>query len=266
MTPLAHAPPTRPRARRAVACALACLASATSLAGCSPGEPAAATPVPSATAAIASLPSATASASGAAPVGPDGPAAASGTASAASGSSAVEPGPSAAPVATAEPLEEAPLIGPDGTPLPQTDDRPSAASPQFQRHVELLFRAIVADDPAMAEVVFFPRVAYEQVKDIKKPGADWKHRLMKAFERDVHEYHKLLGKEPDKARLLGLDLKDDKAKWMKRGSEGNKLGYWRITRSKLRYADAAGREKSLEVTSFISWRGEWYLVHLHGYK
>ncbi|MCC6522524.1 MAG: hypothetical protein IT373_07670 [Polyangiaceae bacterium] len=251
-----------------LACFACAAALAALLAGCSPGEPAAATPVPSAAAASAPLPAAGASASGAAPLGSDGPAAASGTASAAPSATSAVSGPSAsaAPVATAEPLEEAPLIGPDGTPLPQTDDRPSATSPQFQRHVELLFRAIVADDPAMAEVVFFPRVAYEQVKDIKKPGADWKHRLMKAFERDVHEYHKLLGKEPDKARLLGLDLKDDKAKWMKRGSEGNKLGYWRITRSKLRYADATGREKSLEVTSFISWRGEWYLVHLHGYK
>jgi hypothetical protein len=53
---------------------------------------------------------------------------------------------------------------------------------------------------------------------------------------------------------------------MKPGSEGNKLGYWRVTRSKIRYANAAGEEKTLELTSLISWRGEWFVVHLHGFK
>jgi hypothetical protein len=53
---------------------------------------------------------------------------------------------------------------------------------------------------------------------------------------------------------------------MKPGSEGNKLGYWRVLRAELRCREAQGRERILEVTSLISWRGEWYAVHLHGFK
>jgi hypothetical protein len=53
---------------------------------------------------------------------------------------------------------------------------------------------------------------------------------------------------------------------MKPGSEGNKIGYWRVLRSKLRYADAEGNQQSLEITSLISWRGEWYVVHVNGFE
>ena len=232
------------------------IAAAGLLAACSGGEAPAAPVAPSSAAhapvasAPVSLPNPTAAAS------------AAGAGSAPAGSTSAS---ASAPVAT-EPVEEPPLIGPDGKPLPQTDDTPSATSPLFRRHMELLFRAIAADDPAIAEPVFFPRVAYEQVKDIAKPAADWKHRLMKAFVRDIHEYHGKLGDEPDKAVFLGIDVPEDKAKWMKRGSEGNKLGYFRVKRAKLRFRSAAGKESELEITSCISWRGEWYVVHLHGFK
>jgi len=30
--------------------------------------------------------------------------------------------------------------------------------------------------------------------------------------------------------------------------------------------EVKGKERSLEVTSLISWRGEWYVVHLTGFK
>jgi hypothetical protein len=50
------------------------------------------------------------------------------------------------------------------------------------------------------------------------------------------------------------------------GKEGNKLGYYRVTRSKLRYLDAGGTEHTLGLTSLISWRGEWFVVHLDGFK
>jgi hypothetical protein len=63
-----------------------------------------------------------------------------------------------------------------------------------------------------------------------------------------------------------LKVPEDRARWMKPGSEGNKLGYFRVLRSELRYTDAESKEHSLEITSLISWRGEWYVVHVHGFK
>jgi len=166
----------------------------------------------------------------------------------------------------AGPPGEPPLRGPDGGVLPQTRDTPAVDSPLFHRHVGLLFKAIQKDDPSIGMPFFFPVLAYQQVKAIQKPERDWKHRLVAAYERTVHRYHRRLGEHPEKAQLLGLEVPVKRARWMKPGSEGNKLGYYRVLHSKLRYEAADGKQRSFGVTSLISWRGEWYLVHLHGFK
>ncbi len=158
------------------------------------------------------------------------------------------------------------IVGPDGATLPQTKDRPELTSPAFKRRLDLLWQAIVENDAALAEPAFFPKAAYELVKDIEKPGADWKHRLLKAFGRNISEYHKKLGDDPKALTFLGLDVDEKRVKWIDRGKEGNKLGYYRVTRSKLRYSEPGGKERTLELTSLISWRGEWFVVHLHGFK
>lgn len=164
-------------------------------------------------------------------------------------------------------LENTPkLLDESGKALDQTKDEPAVDSPAFKKRLDLLWRAIVADDPSIAEPAFFPVVAYEKVKDIEKPKGDWKHRLMKNFHRDIHAYHDKLGSEANAYELVGLDVDAKRVKWMEPGKEGNKLGYYRVTRSKLRYKDPSGSEKSLELTSLISWRGEWFVVHLHGFK
>lgn len=174
---------------------------------------------------------------------------------------------STAPADAALDLSKHPeLFDADKKPLPQTEDRPSTDSPAFKRRMELLWQAIALDDPQIAEGVFFPVSSYELVKDIENAKADWKSRLFKAFGRNVHEYHKKLGDDAKAARFLGVEIDEPRVKWMKRGSEGNKLGYFRVTRSRIRYADAAGKEHKLELTSLISWRGEWFVVHLHGFK
>lgn len=158
------------------------------------------------------------------------------------------------------------LVGPDGKPLPQTEDKPSLRSKSYEKRVKLLWKAIQTDDPKVAMPAFFPLEAYKQVKAIPNPEADWNARLVKAFERDIHAAHKELGNGAGSATLAGLDLPEDKAKWMPPGSEGNKVGYYRVLGSKLRYNDASEKARTIEVTSLISWRGEWYVVHLHGFK
>lgn len=158
------------------------------------------------------------------------------------------------------------MVDEAGKPLGQTEDKPSIDSPAFRARLELLWKAIVANDAELAAPVFFPVMAYEQVKDIQSPAADHKARLLKAFARDIKEYHGKIGPNPQATKLLGLEIEDKRLKWMKRGDEGNKLPYWRLTRSKIRYADANGAEQTLELTSLISWRGEWFVVHLHGFK
>jgi hypothetical protein len=211
------------------------------------------------------------SASSAPPVA-NAPAARLDTASA-SASSSAGPAPSAASSgAPAAPASSVPsdagsvngLVGPDGSPLPQTEDKPSVSSAAFRGRVELVARAIATGDPLPAHEAFFPLVAYRQVKAIQDPDRDYERRLLKSFDSDIAEYHRALGKEPG-AVFAGVDVAEARAEWMKPGREGNKVGYYRVLRSKLRFTLASGKEKTFELTSLISWRGEWYVVHLHGF-
>jgi hypothetical protein len=171
--------------------------------------------------------------------------------------------PEASPPPSAAAEAEPPLTGPDGKTLPQTEERPSVESPRFKRRIERLAQAILDDEPKTALESFFPLLAYKEVKAIEKPERDYQYRLIRHFERDIHEYKKLLGAG---AKFEGVDVPESSARWMKPGSEGNKLGYYRVLRSRLRFTKANGKQQTLELTSMISWRGEWYVVHLHGFE
>jgi len=130
----------------------------------------------------------------------------------------------------------------------------------------LLGQAISSGDADVALPAFFPSVAYAQVKDIPNPERDWDKRLVSAFRRDIAEYQKKLGEQAPHATLVAVEVPEQNAKFMKPGSEGNRVPYYRVLRSKLHFRSAAGKEHALELTSMISWRGEWYVVHLHGFK
>ncbi|HET9932518.1 MAG TPA: hypothetical protein VFQ35_17570 [Polyangiaceae bacterium] len=176
-------------------------------------------------------------------------------------SAAEVPAPKAPAEAEAE--AEPPLTGPDGKTLPQTEERPSIESPAFKRRIERLAQCILRDDPSICSSSFFPLLAYREVKAVEKPERDYQYRLVRHFERDIHEYHKALG---DNAKFEGIDVPEASARWMKPGSEGNKLGYYRVLRSRLRFTKSNGKAQNFELTSMISWRGEWYVVHLHGFE
>jgi len=147
--------------------------------------------------------------------------------------------------------------------LPQTHDRPSDDSDALRARAEALFEAIQNDDPDRAMVAFFPKGAYEQVKAIPNPARDWRWRLVANFKRDIHAAHFQLGRKSTEARFVALDVGPG-ARWVEPGEEGNKLGYFRVYGSKLRYS-IDGHERAVPISSLISWRGEWYLVHLTGF-
>jgi hypothetical protein len=124
-----------------------------------------------------------------------------------------------------------------------------------------LWRAIVHDDPDVAMPFFFPVGAYEQVKDVGDPEADWNHRLVSAFRHDIHALHARLGADADTATFVSFDVPEKRARWVDPGEEWNKLGYYRVFGSKLRY-ESNGESHAVDVKSLISWRGEWFVVHL----
>ncbi|MBK8216433.1 MAG: hypothetical protein IPK71_22105 [Myxococcales bacterium] len=181
--------------------------------------------------------------------------------------SAPAPAPSGAPsgadaAASASP---APASPDDPGALPQTRDKPKAEGPAFEARAAALWDAIVNDAPERALPFFFPVKAYEQVKAIPRPESDWKHRLVSAYSRDIHALHKKLGDDAKDAKLVRLDVPSGGGRWVEPDEETNKLGYYRVYGSRLRY-EVDGKERSFEVKSLISWRGEWYVVHLSGFK
>ena len=223
--------------------------------------PSSSPPAAERTAALSAQPAPTSAPSAA----PDASAVASAPVPAASASGAPAPTPTSSATSAAVGDEPA-LLAADGTPLPQTEARPSVTDERFKRRMQLLAAAILSGDAEKARSTFFPLVAYAQVKDVQKPERDYRFRLMAHFERDVREYRKALGKAADNAEFIGVEVPEARVEWMKPGKEGNRIGYFRVLRSKLRFRLADGKERSLELTSMISWRGEWYVVHLHGFE
>lgn len=166
-----------------------------------------------------------------------------------------------------KPIEPVPvLVDEAGEPLPQTDERPSADSASLEARLELLVQAIEKDQPELAMPAFFPVIAYQQVKAIAKPERDWEYRLVAAFKRNVHEYHRKLGDAAKDVEFVGIEVPEAQVRFMKPNSEGNRIGYFRVLRSRLKLKKPDDSEVALEITSMISWRGEWYVVHLHGFK
>lgn len=177
-----------------------------------------------------------------------------------------------APTAPPVPPTEAPTVPPTEPPtvpptqpdpgsLPQTDEKPTAGSPAFQEHMGQLWQAIVSDDPSVALPAFFPLGAYRQVKAISNPDGDYSSRLIAAYQEDIHALHAKLGGATG-AQLTGVDVPDSQAVWVQPGAEYNKGSYWRVYGAALRYTTPDGRSGSFPIASMISWRGEWYVVHL----
>ena len=175
----------------------------------------------------------------------------------ASGTSAATTVVGSAPATTAAPTSTTVDVGA----LPQTDTEPTTSTAAFKAGSAALWQAVVHDDPDRALPFFFPESAYRQVKDIGDPDGDWNNRLVANFRTDVHALHQQLGTLPAGARFERLDVPEGQAQWITPGVEFNKGPYWRVYGSRLLYT-AGGVERSLPVSSLISWRGEWYVVHL----
>jgi hypothetical protein len=174
-----------------------------------------------------------------------------------------------APLQTAAPAPPSastpPSSNDDPSGLPQTHELPGSSTEAFQARVAGLWEAIVRDDPDRGMPFFFPLRAYVQVKDVADPEADWRHRLVLAFRRDIHSIHARLDEAGGPGRLLTLDVPAARVQWVKPGEEWNKIGYFRVFGSKLGY-EINGEVHTIEVRSLISWRGQWYVVHLNAVR
>lgn len=144
--------------------------------------------------------------------------------------------------------------------LPQTDAKPLVTDPAFEARMKVLADAIIANTPDSAVSTFFPVEAYKQTKKNTDPAGDWKNRLIANFTVDVADAHAKLGPNAKSAVFQGVEVPDT-ATWVKVGEEYNVGPYWRVLNSQLKFL-VDGKTVSIPLNSMISWRGQWYVVHL----
>jgi len=149
----------------------------------------------------------------------------------------------------------------DAGALPQTAALPSSTSPQFQAAMQALFTSIAAGTPATASGAFFPQGAYVQLKDIDGALYDYQHRLLGDFGADVMAAHAELGAGAAEADLTSVQVPMQYAHWVPAGECENGVGYFEVANSRVVYIEG-GVTRSFGIASLISWRGEWYVVHL----
>jgi hypothetical protein len=183
-----------------------------------------------------------------------------GSAAASASASAGEhaPAPAAAPPPKRRPRRR-PIPSPGA--LPQTSAFPSASSAPFKARMAALWAGVASGSVAPAEAAFFPEQAYVQLKSIAGAESDWRNRLLRDYALDIGAAHALLGAAASRARLVSVLADSSYGHWVPPGVCDNGVGYYELPGARVVYS-AAGAVHSFGIASMISWRGEWYVVHL----
>lgn len=137
---------------------------------------------------------------------------------------------------------------------------PPAPVDELQARAKKLFEAIQKDEPDLAMALFYPRDPYVAMKDVKDPGALW-DKNVKEYKAHIHSYHKRLGKKSAEAEFESLELNTKSQVYVAPKKELNKVGYNKVTKSKLKYK-VKGKTRSMDVATMIDQDGKWYVVHL----
>ena len=145
----------------------------------------------------------------------------------------------------------------------QTGARPPAQSHVFRAEMTDLWAAVASGRPQLGMAAFFPVVAYDQVKAIGDPAADWQNRLVAEYRLDIRAAHRLLDGHGRAAKLIGVIVPESESGWISPGVCDNGIGYWHVAGARLVYR-VHGQTRSFGIATLISWRGRWYVVHLGG--
>jgi hypothetical protein len=144
--------------------------------------------------------------------------------------------------------------------LPQTSVLPSQDDPSFRARISALWQAVVDGNPSEGSTAFFPLAAYIQVKAIGDPVHDYQTRLVADYDQDIQSLHAQVVAWGGAASFVSVVV-PPAAEWIRPGVEYNKGSYWRVYGTTVTY-QAGGQRHSFVIHSLISWRGEWYVVHL----
>jgi len=145
--------------------------------------------------------------------------------------------------------------------LPQSGAFPTASDAKFTSSMTSLFGSISSGTPATASAAFFPEAAYLQLKVLPNSSSDYEQRLVAEYDLDIQAAHRLLASQGPTARLVGVSVPEANAHWVQPGVCSNSIGYFEVANSRIIYT-VGGQRHSIGIASLISWRGQWYVVHL----
>ena len=134
----------------------------------------------------------------------------------------------------------------------------------FMQRLHRYWAHVLAGNAGPASDFFFPRSAYLQVKTLTYAGADFDTRLYHDYKNDVKADHELVTSDArpgDQPRVIGVDVPQASVHWVPPGVEVNSIGYWQVSYARVNYT-VGGQQRSYAIDSMISWRGQWYVVHL----
>ena len=143
----------------------------------------------------------------------------------------------------------------------QTTQEPSFGTP-LTHLMKQVFSAIESGNSSTALQSFFPEAPYVSMKAglIAYPAADYKNRLVAFFKLDLAAYRNAFaGRMP--STFVGVNANPKFAQWIAPGACENSIGYWHVPGVRM-VVRRNGRLVSAAVFSLISWRGQWYVIHL----
>ena len=154
----------------------------------------------------------------------------------------------------------------DPSTLPQTARSPRGLRPRLGRARRGALDRHRRRRSRSGDAVLLPRRRLRAGQGHRRPCL----RLEAPPRRGLRARHPRAARAPWRRRaasatLVGLEVPEARARWVDPGEEYNKIGYYRVFGSRLRYT-VDGEARSFEVKSLISWRGEWYVVHLSAIK
>jgi hypothetical protein len=121
-----------------------------------------------------------------------------------------------------------------------------------------LWSGVVTGSMTPALPAFFPQSAYVALKHEANPAGDYTGRLLADYQLDITAAHQLLGTG---AALVGVDVDSAYGHWVPPGVCYNDIGYFEVPNARMVYS-LDGQVRSFGIASMISWRGQWYVVHL----
>ncbi len=145
--------------------------------------------------------------------------------------------------------------------LPQTNAFPSASDPIFIAHMQELWTAIITNQPSVADSAFFPKAAYVRLKMISNPSNDYQVRLLDQYHLDITAAHNFLGSNASKDQLVQVIVPSWNSNWVPAGTCYSNTGYYHVPETRILYMQN-GQFYSIGIASLISWRGQWYVVHM----